>query len=283
MNKSKLNIKIIVADYYKEITNPLTKSCIKFLEKNKLKYEILIVPGVYEIPQMIKWKIKPNNYNLFIALGCVIKGQTYHFEVISDSVGKALLDIVSQSIKISYTSLSSLIGIALIWISLWDHKFRRSGNHIYWGIMVGLAISSGWVGTHLIAQYGFEDLRPVSHSFTAPIGTVILYTMTSLGGSFNFAIGSVLGVWGGALIGSLIRGHFRLEGCEDPRELQRQILGAIMMGFGAIFALGCSVGQGLSAMAVLSLNAPIAIISIFIGAKLGLGYLITGRFLFFKS
>ena len=97
MNKSKLNIKIIVADSYKEITNPLTKSCIKFLEKNNLKYEILIVPGVYEIPQMIKWKIKPNNYNLFIALGCVIKGQTYHFEVISDSVGKALLDIVNQN------------------------------------------------------------------------------------------------------------------------------------------------------------------------------------------
>ena len=46
---------------------------------------------------MIKWKIKSNNYNLFIALGCVIKGQTYHFEVISDSVGKALLDIVNQN------------------------------------------------------------------------------------------------------------------------------------------------------------------------------------------
>ena len=97
MNKSKLNIKIIIADYYKEITDPLTKSCIKVLEKNNLKYEILIVPGVYEIPQMIKWKIKPNNLNLFIALGCVIKGQTYHFEVISDSVGKTLLDIVNQN------------------------------------------------------------------------------------------------------------------------------------------------------------------------------------------
>ena len=46
---------------------------------------------------MIKWKIKPSSYNLFIALGCVIKGQTYHFEVISDSVGKALLDIVNQN------------------------------------------------------------------------------------------------------------------------------------------------------------------------------------------
>ena len=93
----KLKIKIIVADYYKEITNPLTKSCVNILERNNLKYEIITVPGVYEIPQMIKWKIKPSSYNLFIALGCVIKGQTYHFEVISDSVGKALLDIVNQN------------------------------------------------------------------------------------------------------------------------------------------------------------------------------------------
>ncbi len=93
----KLKIKIVVANYYKEITDPLTQSCIKILEQSKLKYEILNVPGVYEIPQMIKWKMKPNNYNLFIALGCVIKGETYHFEVISDSVGKALLDIVNQN------------------------------------------------------------------------------------------------------------------------------------------------------------------------------------------
>ena len=93
----KLIIKIVVADYYKEITNSLTQSCIEILEQSKLKYEILTVPGVYEIPQIIKWKIKKNDYNLFIALGCVMKGETYHFEVISDSVGKALLDIVNQN------------------------------------------------------------------------------------------------------------------------------------------------------------------------------------------
>ena len=100
----KLIIKIVVADYYKEITNSLTQSCIKILEHRNLKYEILTVPGVYEIPQMIKWKIKPKNYNLFIALGCVIKGETYHFEVISDSVGKTLLDIVNQN---KYTLISN--------------------------------------------------------------------------------------------------------------------------------------------------------------------------------
>ena len=93
----------------------------------------------------------------------------------------------------------------------------------------------------------------------------------------------MLGVWTGAVFGSLIKGHFKLEACEDPRELQRQIAGAILMGVGATFAFGCSVGQGLSAMAVLSVNAPLAIISIFVGARLGLSYLITGRFMFLKN
>ena len=86
--------------------------------------------------------------------------------------------------------------------------------------MVGLAISSGWIGMHLITQYGFDNLTAVSHSFTAPIGTVILYLLMSLSGGVHFTIGSVLGVWGGEVIGSFIMGDFRLEGCEDPRELQ---------------------------------------------------------------
>ena len=95
--KISLKVQIIVADYYKDITDSLTKSATSILKKNKIDFDIIYVPGVYEIPQLIKWNIKKNNINLFIALGCVIKGQTYHFEVISDSVGKALLDIVNQN------------------------------------------------------------------------------------------------------------------------------------------------------------------------------------------
>lgn len=95
--KFSLKVQIIVADYYKDITNSLTKSAIEVLKKNQIDFDIIFVPGVYEIPQMIKWNIKKNKVNLFIALGCVIKGQTYHFEVISDSVGKALLDLVNNN------------------------------------------------------------------------------------------------------------------------------------------------------------------------------------------
>ena len=95
--KPSLKVQIIVADYYKDIANSLTKSAIKVLKINKIDFNVIYVPGVYEIPQSIKWNIKNNKVNLFIALGCVIKGQTYHFEVISDSVGKALLDLVNNN------------------------------------------------------------------------------------------------------------------------------------------------------------------------------------------
>jgi len=104
MNKNKLKVKVIVADYYKEITDSITLSAISILKKNKIKYEIIKVPGVYEIPQMIKWCINPKGPNLFIALGCVIKGQTYHFEVISDSVGYSLLDLVNSNAKTLITN-----------------------------------------------------------------------------------------------------------------------------------------------------------------------------------
>jgi|TARA_X000000368_G_scaffold342308_1_gene280818 6,7-dimethyl-8-ribityllumazine synthase len=104
MNKNNLKVKVIVADYYKEITDSLTLSAISLLKKNKIKYEIIKVPGVYEIPQMIKWCINSKGPNLFIALGCVIKGQTYHFEVISDSVGHSLLDLVNSNPKTLITN-----------------------------------------------------------------------------------------------------------------------------------------------------------------------------------
>jgi len=104
----------------------------------------------------------------------------------------------------------------------------------------------------------------------------MLYLMTSSGNSISFGTGSVIGVLIGALAGSLYKGHFRWESCDDPRELRRQILGAALMGIGAVVAVGCSVGQGLSAFSVLSYSAPLTLLCIMIGAALGLRQLILG-------
>ena len=99
MNKKKLSVSIVVADYYKEITDSLTHAAVEHLQNNNIHYEIFKVPGVYEIPQFINWKLSKKKINLFLALGCVIKGDTYHFEVISDAVGQSLLDISSSNSK----------------------------------------------------------------------------------------------------------------------------------------------------------------------------------------
>lgn len=153
---------------------------------------------------------------------------------------------------------------------------RGERRALFWAVAVGLAIVSGWAGTVHLARGGFTLIPIESHSFTAPLGETMLYVMTSSGGGLSFGVGSVLGVLAGALLGSAIKGHFRWEACEDPRELRRQILGAVLMGFGAVLAMGCTIGQGVSAMSVLAYSAPVTFAAILAGAALGLRQLISG-------
>ncbi|WP_298863650.1 YeeE/YedE family protein [uncultured Sulfitobacter sp.] len=190
----------------------------------------------------------------------------------------------AQSFAHALSSLSGLsvnlagiiIGAVLFIGTLSHREMRRAPSYIIWGAVVGVAIVSGWAGTQWVANNGYDATRIVSHTFSAPLGETILYTMTSSGNSLSFGTGSVVGVVFGAFLGSLIKGHFRWEACEDPRELRRQILGAALMGIGAVVAVGCSVGQGMSAFSVLSYSAPVTLISIMLGAAIGLRQLILG-------
>ncbi|MFL4469280.1 YeeE/YedE family protein [Tateyamaria armeniaca] len=166
-------------------------------------------------------------------------------------------------------------GILLV-VALMSADMRRSSGHIFWGTIVGLAIVSGWIGTYWVAMHGFEAEPIETHTFAAPIGDTIFYSMTASGNALSFSVGSVVGVVIGAALGSYSKGHFRWEACEDPRELRRQILGAAIMGPGAIIAVGCSVGQGISAFSLLAFSAPVTFLAIFAGAALGLKQLITG-------
>tara|TARA_B110000858_G_C17691929_1_gene421644 strand:- start:180 stop:608 length:429 start_codon:yes stop_codon:yes gene_type:complete len=104
LNNKKLNVEIIVADYYKKITTPMLKSSTDIFKKNKINYSVSYVAGAYEIPQLISYKIKKNQINLFIAFGCIVKGETYHFEVLSNSIGKSLLDLCIHNKKTFITN-----------------------------------------------------------------------------------------------------------------------------------------------------------------------------------
>ena len=92
----KKNFLIVNANYYKEISSGLLKSATNLLPKNS-KVKIINVPGVFEIPVTISRNIK--KFDCFIALGCVIKGQTPHFDFISQSSTDAIMKLSINSKK----------------------------------------------------------------------------------------------------------------------------------------------------------------------------------------
>ena len=169
-----------------------------------------------------------------------------------------------------------MIGGLILAGSITSRNLQEMRKPLFWGAVVGIAITSGWVGSTHIDRIGFEAISAASHTFSAPLGETMLYAMTASARSVSFGVGSVFGVLIGAFIGSLFKGHFRWEACDDPRELRRQILGSALLGIGAVIAMGCSVGQGLSAFSVLAMSAPITLCAIVVGAYVGLRQLIEG-------
>ena len=87
---------IVVADYYKEISIGLLKSAQKIIPKSN-SVKIIKVPGVFEIPVTISKNIR--KFDAFIALGCVIKGQTPHFDFISQASTNAIMDLSIKNKK----------------------------------------------------------------------------------------------------------------------------------------------------------------------------------------
>ena len=89
-------ILIVIADYYKEISLGLLNSAKKNLPRS-FEINIIKVPGVFEIPITISKNLK--KFDAFIALGCVIKGKTPHFDFISQSSTNAIMDLAVNSKK----------------------------------------------------------------------------------------------------------------------------------------------------------------------------------------
>jgi 6,7-dimethyl-8-ribityllumazine synthase len=81
---------IIIANYYEDIAKGLLDSALKLIPKSNF-IKIIKVPGVFEIPVIISKNIK--KYDAFLALGCVIKGETPHFDFISQATTNAIMDL----------------------------------------------------------------------------------------------------------------------------------------------------------------------------------------------
>ena len=92
----KKKILIVIADYYKDISKGLLNSAMAVIPKSSL-IKVIIVPGVFEIPVTISKNIK--KYDAFLALGCVIKGQTPHFDFISHASTDGIMKLSIESKK----------------------------------------------------------------------------------------------------------------------------------------------------------------------------------------
>lgn len=91
-----LHIGIVRARFNSEITNAQNDSAISFCTEYGIAYDEYTVDGCYEIPFVLQHWANQKKYNALVALGCLIKGETIHFDVISYSVAHAIQDIMRE-------------------------------------------------------------------------------------------------------------------------------------------------------------------------------------------
>ncbi len=198
----------------------------------------------------------------------------YHFASTQTS---SIPDILFGSSDAAQIIFAMLLATLLIGWSISSKRFVTNKRAVAAGIAIGSAIIYGWWVTGTIGQDPFTPQTFESYRFARPMGNTLQYLMTFTGASINFSIGGVLGVPLGALISSLQSKSFHFEAFDDAREMRRHFAGAALMGIGSILALGCTIGQGMSGLATLSINSFLAIGAIAIGAWLGVRYLIEGE------
>jgi uncharacterized membrane protein YedE/YeeE len=154
------------------------------------------------------------------------------------------------------------------------------------GIIIGLVVVAGWyVSGHL--GYVAEDPdtlqeafiatnsgRMESLSFVAPQAYTLELLMLWSDSSrrLTFAIASGLGVVVGSLGHALASGSFRWEGFRDLEDTANHLVGAALMGFGGVVAMGCTIGQGISGVSTLAAGSFLALFAIIAGAMLALKY-----------
>ena len=151
-------------------------------------------------------------------------------------------------------------------------------------VAIGATIVAGW---YLSGHLGFlpedpETLEPAflatnsgrmeSLSFVAPLAYTLdlLMLWTDKSRSVSLGIALSLGVVAGSLLAALLTRSFRIEGFRDAPDLARHLIGATLMGFGGVTALGCTIGQGLSGLSTLSLGAVLTVLAIAAGASLSI-------------
>jgi hypothetical protein len=164
--------------------------------------------------------------------------------------------------------LAVTIAAGLITFAFKGNELRQSFDNLLAGFSIGLIIPAGWYITGVIGLDDFEPLRLESYTFTGPTGDSLMYLQTFSGSTISFGIAAVFGVILGSFLYAIMTGRFRLETFISRSDMIRHMLGGVLMGFGGVLALGCTIGQGITGMSTLALGSLLVLISIIFGSAL---------------
>lgn len=173
---------------------------------------------------------------------------------------------------------------AVLVLAVLRHADFWSFENLLAGLGVGVLVSAmWWVSAHLgfVAEHpetleavyvGTASGRIEAFSFVAPMAHSLDWLMFFSDKTKVLTAGvmAVVGVISGAAASSLLERSFRWEGFANVQDLANHLLGAVLMGVGGVTAMGCTIGQGLSGLSTLSLNAVIASAAIVAGAVLAI-------------
>ena len=151
-----------------------------------------------------------------------------------------------------------------------DKTFRGSFDNILVGIVIGVLCAGAWYVTGVI---GFDDFDPQpleGISFIAPVGNALNYLMTYTGSTIGFAIAVVFGMIAGSFLYAIFTGTFRVETFNNKEDMLNHLYAGVLMGFGGVLSLGCTIGQGVTGFSTLALGSLLTLVSIIFGCTLTL-------------
>ena len=152
--------------------------------------------------------------------------------------------------------------------------YRTDAAAIAAAVGIGATVAAGWWATSAGNAAQLHAVAVESASFVRPPADLVFHLTIQTGGVPRYGVGLTVGVILGAVLVAGLRRDMRWEACDSARELGRHLAGATLMGVGGVLALGCTIGQGVSAFSVLALSAPLAFASMLLGARVGLAWLL---------
>jgi uncharacterized membrane protein YedE/YeeE len=187
---------------------------------------------------------------------------------------------------VSRAILAAVVGGAMLAYIYSSRAFRSNFDYTLGGVVTGLVVVGGWyVSGHVghvaedpnTLQEAFVATntgRMESFSFVAPFAFTLEYLMlwTDKSKIITYGIASAAGVIAGSAAYALATRTFRWEGFRDAEDTANHIVGGMLMGFGGITALGCTIGQAISGFSTLALGSILTFIAIVVGSAATMKY-----------